>query len=67
MNTNKSNHHEPIIPSNAYSEVANREAQTDNAHSDSHADRIQDDMVDSPSSRRDVDGLLLHDSVLSSN
>lgn len=67
MNTNKPNHHEPIIPSNAYSKVANREAQTDNAHSDSHADRVQDNMVDGPSSWRDVDGLLLHDAVLSNS
>jgi hypothetical protein len=67
MKTHKSNHHEPIIPANAYSIMANREAQTDHTHGQSHADRIHNRMVDGPLSWRDVDGLLLHDAVLPSS
>jgi hypothetical protein len=67
MNTDKSDHHEPIIPSVAYSIVTNREAQTDHTHGHSHTDRIYDRMVDGPLSWRDVDSLLLHGVVLPSN
>jgi hypothetical protein len=67
MNTHKSNHHESIIPANAYSMMANREAQTDHTHSQSHADRIYDRMVDGPLGWRHVDGLLLHNTVLPSS
>jgi hypothetical protein len=53
INTHNSNHHELIIPANAYSITANREAQTDHLHG---AGRIYDRIDDGILSWRDVDG-----------